>query len=159
MVFWKRKLNQSQGFSLVEALAAITILGLVVVPIYSSMMLSYRLNLHSERTLQAQLAVSAAVETIMAEGLNKDVCVLAEDCNGDCSEDCPQHCGKNCKINSHYHQRFPNVKITCTVSSPAIQFTVTAKDPNNPEKTLDDISVTTWARPYAAPKTPEEVTT
>lgn len=143
MVFWKRKLNQSEGFSLVEALAAITILGLVVVPIYSSMMLSYRLNLHSERTLQAQLAVSAAVETIMAEGFDKDAC---------CAEEA-------CTVASHYHHRFSNVDVSYTPTSPAIQFTVTAKDPNDPEKTLDDISVTTWARPYAAPETPEEVTT
>lgn len=134
MVFWKRKLNQSEGFSLVEALAAITILGLVVVPIYSSMMLSYRLNLHSERTLQAQLAVSAAVETIMAEGFDKDAC-------------CTTSCGDTCTKESHYVNRFSNVNVTKVSENTAFQFKVTAKDPNSNEL-LEDISVTTWARPY-----------
>ena len=63
-----RKHNQTAGFSLIEVLVAITILGLVVVPIGSSLVLSFRLNARSEDTLQAQLAVSSAVETIMAEG-------------------------------------------------------------------------------------------
>ena len=63
-----RKHNQTAGFSLIEVLVAITILGLVVVPIGSSLVLSFRLNAHSGDTLQAQLAVSSAVETIMAEG-------------------------------------------------------------------------------------------
>ena len=63
-----RKHNQTAGFSLIEVLVAITILGLVVVPIGSSLVLSFRLNARSEQMLQAQLAVSSAVETIMAEG-------------------------------------------------------------------------------------------
>ena len=66
MVF--RKHNSTAGFSLIEVLVAITILGLVVVPIGSSLVLSFRLNARSEQMLQAQLAVSSAVETIMAEG-------------------------------------------------------------------------------------------
>ena len=66
MVF--RKQNSTAGFSLIEVLVAITILGLVVVPIGSSLVLSFRLNARSEQMLQAQLAVSSAVETIMAEG-------------------------------------------------------------------------------------------
>lgn len=69
MVF--RKHNSTAGFSLLEVLVAITILGLVVVPIGSSLVLSFRLNARSGDTLQAQLAVSSAVETIMAEGYTK----------------------------------------------------------------------------------------
>ena len=69
MVF--RKQNSTAGFSLIEVLVAITILGLVVVPIGSSLVLSFRLNARSEQMLQAQLAVSSAVETIMAEGYNE----------------------------------------------------------------------------------------
>ena len=70
MVF--RKHNSTAGFSLIEVLVAITILGLVVVPIGSSLVLSFRLNARSEQMLQAQLAVSSAVETIMAEGYAPD---------------------------------------------------------------------------------------
>ena len=70
MVF--RKQNSTAGFSLIEVLVAITILGLVVVPIGSSLVLSFRLNARSEQMLQAQLAVSSAVETIMAEGYDPD---------------------------------------------------------------------------------------
>lgn len=67
-----RKHNQTAGFSLIEVLVAITILGLVVVPIGSSLVLSFRLNARSGDTLQAQLAVSSAVETIMAEGFTDE---------------------------------------------------------------------------------------
>ncbi len=70
MVF--RKHNSTAGFSLIEVLVAITILGLVVVPIGSSLVLSFRLNARSGDTLQAQLAVSSAVETIMAEGYDEE---------------------------------------------------------------------------------------
>ena len=67
-----RKHNSTAGFSLIEVLVAITILGFVVVPIGSSLVLSFRLNARSEQMLQAQLAVSSAVETIMAEGYETD---------------------------------------------------------------------------------------
>ena len=67
-----RKHNQTAGFSLIEVLVAITILGLVVVPIGSSLVLSFRLNARSGDMLQAQLAVSSAVETIMAEGFDEE---------------------------------------------------------------------------------------
>lgn len=70
MVF--RKHNSSAGFSLIEVLVAITLLGLVAVPIGSSLAVSFRLNTRSEALLQAQLAVSSAVETIMAEGFTRD---------------------------------------------------------------------------------------
>ena len=69
MVF--RKHNQTDGFSLIEVLVSITLLGLVVVPIGSALLLSARLNVRSDDVLQAQLAVSSAVETIMAEGYNE----------------------------------------------------------------------------------------
>lgn len=73
MAFWKQKHNQTAGFSLVEVLVAITMLGLVVVPIGSSLVLSAQLNARSDDVLQAQLAVSNAVETLMAEGFDPNV--------------------------------------------------------------------------------------
>jgi len=70
MAFWKQKHNQTDGFSLIEAVVAIAILGIIAVPMLTSLLDSYRLNLRSDERLQAQLAVSSAVETIMAEGFD-----------------------------------------------------------------------------------------
>lgn len=78
MVF--RKHNSTAGFSLIEVLVAITILGLVIAPIGSSLVLSFRLNARSDEVLQAQLAVSSAVETIMAEGYDSE---LEEKCESE----------------------------------------------------------------------------
>jgi len=123
MAFWKQKHNQTDGFSLIEAVVAIAILGIIAVPMLTSLLDSYRLNLRSDERLQAQLAVSSAVETIMAEGYNS-------------GED--------------YRNRFPNVIVSDPldkdeegnqVTGPAIRFTVTSS-------TEDDIYVTTYARPY-----------
>lgn len=68
MAFWKQKHNQTEGFSLVEVMVSITILGIVAVPMLTGLLFSFRLNQRSDERLQAQLAVSNAVETIMAEG-------------------------------------------------------------------------------------------
>ena len=136
MAFWKQKHNQTDGFSLVEVIVAITILGIVVVPMMSGLLFSYRLNLHSDEKMQAQLAVSSAVETIMAEGFN--------DAWYDSTEQASD--------THYYHKRFPDVKIIGAVDpSTAYKLTVTAKDmsPNaEANALLSDISVTTYARPY-----------
>lgn len=54
-----------------EVLTAITILGLIAAPIGASLVLSHRLNARSQQLMQAQLAVSNAVETLMAEGITE----------------------------------------------------------------------------------------
>jgi prepilin-type N-terminal cleavage/methylation domain-containing protein len=125
MVFWKQLHNKTAGFTLIEVLVAITILGLVVVPIGSSLVLSYRLNARSGDTLQAQLAVSRAVETIMAEGFDPSM--------------------------DDYDTRFPDVKIEHDCGDPcdaAHRFIVTAKNLNtkDADDLLDKIFVETYAR-------------
>ena len=60
------------GFSLIEVVLAMVILALIVVPTCSSLVLSFRVNAKSEAMLQAQLAVSSAVEQLMAEGITED---------------------------------------------------------------------------------------
>lgn len=65
------KYKQDHGFSLVECLVAITILGALIVPTCTSLLLSLRMNDKAESMLQAQLAVSSAVETLLAEGISK----------------------------------------------------------------------------------------
>ena len=63
------KKRHNGGFSLVEVLVAIVILAIIVVPACSSMVLSARMNAKSEAILQARLAVSSTLETLMAEGI------------------------------------------------------------------------------------------
>ncbi len=67
-------MNQKQnngGFSLVEVLVSIVILGVLVTPVFTSMVVSSRMNVKTTELLQAQLAVSSAVETLMAEGITE----------------------------------------------------------------------------------------
>ena len=124
MVFWKQLHNKTAGFTLIEVLVAITILGLVVVPIGSSLVVSYRLNARSGDTLQAQLAVSRAVETIMAEGFD---------------------------TSADYSERFSDVVVKhdpdCDDCGAAHFFTVVALDPDKGTE-LNRIFVETYARPY-----------
>lgn len=66
------------GFSLVEVLAAITVLGLIAAPIGASLVLSHRLNARSRQLMEDQLAVSNAIETLMAEGIDEEPAKDAE---------------------------------------------------------------------------------
>ncbi len=61
--------KHNAGFSLIEVLVAIVILAAIVVPTCSSLVLSHRMNAKTEELMQAQLDVSSAVETLMAEGI------------------------------------------------------------------------------------------
>ena len=67
------KQKQNAGFSLVEVLVAIVLLGALLVPTCSGLVLSARLNAKTDALMQAQLAVSSAVETLMAEGITKEL--------------------------------------------------------------------------------------
>lgn len=61
--------RRNEGFTLLETLIAIVVLGLVVVPTCSSMLVSFRMNAKTDQLLQDQLAVSSAVETLMSRGI------------------------------------------------------------------------------------------
>ena len=58
------------GFSLVEIVAAIAILGMFFAAACSSLVLGLRMNQKTNVMLQNQLEVSSAVETLMAEGIS-----------------------------------------------------------------------------------------
>lgn len=60
------------GFSLIEVLAAITILGLITVPLGGTLVLAARMSQRSDALLQARLQVNSAVETLMASGIAAD---------------------------------------------------------------------------------------
>ena len=64
--------KNNAGFSLVEVLLAIAILAGIVIPVCTSLILSLRINAKAENILQARIAVSSAVETLMAEGISED---------------------------------------------------------------------------------------
>ena len=64
--------KHNAGFSLIEVLVAIVILAAIVVPTCSSLVLSHRMNAKTEELMQAQLDVSSAVETLMAEGIKAE---------------------------------------------------------------------------------------
>ena len=137
MAFWKQKYNQTEGFSLVEVMVSIAILGFVVVPMLTGLLFSYRLNQRSNEKLQAQLAVSNAVETIMAEGFNSAWYDSTENSNND----------------EFYHHRFSAVRITGSKDGSAWKITVKARNtsPDAEENAFyEDIIVTTYARPYSS---------
>lgn len=62
--------SRRAGSSLIEVMVSIAILGLVVVPLCSSIVLAHRVNARAEALMQDQLAVSAAVERLMAQGVD-----------------------------------------------------------------------------------------
>ena len=64
--------KQNGGFTLVEVLVAMAILTSIVIPVCSSLVLSTRIDAKAEAVLQARLAVSSALETMMAEGIDKE---------------------------------------------------------------------------------------
>ena len=66
------KKKHDEGFSLVELLVSIVILAAIVLPTCTSLVLSYRLNAKAKTMMQAQLAVSSTVETLMAQGIDAD---------------------------------------------------------------------------------------
>ena len=71
--------RNNEGFSLVEIVAAIAILGVFFSAACASLMLGLRMNEKTDAMLQSQLAVSSAVETLMAEGIDKEKDYTSED--------------------------------------------------------------------------------
>lgn len=65
-----KKFKERCGAALLEVLISIAMMGLLMVPISSGILISLHINEKSDEILQARLAVSSAVETIMATGIN-----------------------------------------------------------------------------------------
>lgn len=70
--FINRLIRDKSGSSLLEVLISIVILAMVVVPLGSSFVMAVRLNTQSRELMQQQLAVSNAVEVLMARGITTD---------------------------------------------------------------------------------------
>lgn len=60
------------GYSLIEILIAMAVLGIVMIPATSALLTAHRMNAKAEAMLQAQLQVSSAVETLMAKGISQE---------------------------------------------------------------------------------------
>ncbi len=107
--------KHNAGFSLIEVLVAIVILAAIVVPTCSSLVISHRMNAKTEQLMQAQLDVSSAVETLMAEGIKAE-----ENDSG--------------KLVPMRAEQFPNVYIVITVpetGKPYYRVTFTSKIDNS----------------------------
>lgn len=64
--------ERTAGFTLLEVVVAIAILGLVSAPICSSLILAGRINAHSQVVMEAHLNVRTAVETLMQDGVTAE---------------------------------------------------------------------------------------
>lgn len=63
--------ERTAGFSLLEVVVAIAIIGLISAPICSSLILAGRINAHSQAVMEAHLNVRTAVETLMQDGVTQ----------------------------------------------------------------------------------------
>jgi len=77
-----KRLRERCGSTLLEVVVSVAVLGLLVVPISSGILMSMRINEKSDDMLRARLAVSSAVETIMAEGIASAEALRAIDLPG-----------------------------------------------------------------------------
>lgn len=64
------KKQNDGGFSLIEVLVAMVMLAAIVVPTCTSLVLSTKVNQKADALMKAKLAVSSAVETLMAQGID-----------------------------------------------------------------------------------------
>ena len=66
------KKQNNGGFSLVEVLLAMAILAAIVIPVCTGIVLSVQVNTRANDILRTRVAVSSAVETLMAQGIPWD---------------------------------------------------------------------------------------
>ena len=64
--------ERTAGFSLLEVVVAIAIIGLISAPICTSLILAGRINAHSQAVMEAHLNVRTAVETLMQDGVTAE---------------------------------------------------------------------------------------
>ncbi len=65
------KKKHDGGYTLIELLVSMVLLAAVVLPACTGLILSHRMNAKTDALLQAQLAVSTTVETLMAQGITR----------------------------------------------------------------------------------------
>ena len=65
-----KHVNKNAGFSLIEVLVAMLILGIAVVPICQSIVSTVGVNVQSEALLETQMKVNSELERLMATGID-----------------------------------------------------------------------------------------
>lgn len=75
----RNKRARRAGFSLIEVVVSIAILGLVTVPICSSFVLAHRINAKSQQLMLDRLAVAGTAEELMANGVDWEALVWNND--------------------------------------------------------------------------------
>lgn len=109
--------ERTAGFSLLEVVVAIAIIGLISAPICTSLILAGRINAHSQAVMEAHLNVRTAVETLMKDGVTEE--------------------------NNKYRERdFPNVTVKTVKDSTNPYYLVTVKD----NRTEPLVTVETYVR-------------
>lgn len=81
--------ERTAGFSLLEVVVAIAIIGLISAPICSSLILAGRINAHSQAVMEAHLNVRTAVETLMKDGVTMKDGVMTKPSADDCAKAFP----------------------------------------------------------------------
>lgn len=114
--------ERTAGFSLLEVVVAIAIIGLISAPICSSLILAGRINAHSQAVMEAHLNVRTAVETLMKDGVTTEASA------------------------AYYAEKFPNVTIIPEKDGDNPYYRVTVKD----KHTEPLVTVETYVR--AVPK-------
>ena len=151
------KQKHNGGFSLIETVVAIAILGLIVVPCCSGLLMAIRINEKAQQMMQAQLTVSSAVETLMAEGIRKEI--IGDSLFITSYEDSEQNnlmpydfftLDENGNIVSRDKDRFANVEISVTPNANASYCTVKVRD----EAKL--VEVTTSIRVVKTPESEQQ---
>mgnify|MGYP000030779179 FL=1 len=105
--------ERTAGFSLLEVVVAIAIIGLISAPICSSLILAGRINAHSQAVMEAHLNVRTAVETLMKDGMTEE------------SDD-------------YYANKFPNVTVKTEKDGDNPYYHVTVSDkPTEPLVTVE----------------------
>ena len=129
------KNRHNEGFSLVETLVSITILALIVIPVCSGLIMSFRMNAKTNSLMQAQLAVSSAAETLLAEGIDESVvCTKIQNFNTYQEDEDPFELTYEDSTG-----RFPGVSVYVTVIP--LRYFVAASDLNSYTQTFDCYTV------------------
>ena len=109
--------ERTAGFSLLEVVVAIAIIGLISAPICSSLILAGRINAHSQAVMEAHLNVRTAVETLMKDGVTE-------------------------KSDEYHKDEFPNVTIKTEKDGDNPYYHVTVSD----KRTEPLVTVETYVR-------------
>lgn len=117
--------HNNHGFSLIETVVAMAILGAFTVSICTCLVLSLRMNEKTSTLMQEQMAVSSAVETLMATGI---------------PENESNRTALETKIETDYSVA---VDISNDGSSPYYNVTITSKDVDD---SLGNVTVNTQIR-------------